>query len=91
MVSTSAASRRGRAGCLDAECGGGWVPIDDTYVMRQCNLTPADQPLPPFSKRTRDHLRRSRGRWTFGTVDTVAERMEMKTLYDHVRRRRQRD
>ncbi|MCB1499284.1 MAG: hypothetical protein KDK07_05765 [Bauldia sp.] len=61
----------------------------DAILLKEHYLFDPDQPLPPFSKRTRDHLRRSRGRWTFGTVDTVAERMEMKTLYDHVRRRRQ--
>ena len=38
----------GRSRCWEAECGGGPVPIDDNYVVRGCQLTPAGQPLPPW-------------------------------------------
>ncbi len=36
--------------CWDAECGGGWAPITDKYVIRQCHLTPSGHKPPPWCK-----------------------------------------
>jgi hypothetical protein len=40
---------RKKEGCGDAECGGGVVPLDDKYILRQCNMVPSNEsPLPPW-------------------------------------------
>ena len=39
-----------KKGCWEAECGGGWAPVTDKYVIRQCHLTPSGHKPPPWCK-----------------------------------------
>jgi len=50
----------GKRKCLEAECGGDTIPIDDNYVVRGCQLTPPGQPLPPWCESGRGATRKIR-------------------------------
>ena len=39
-----------KKGCWSAECGGGWAPVTDKYIIRQCHLTPSGHKPPPWCK-----------------------------------------
>jgi len=46
----SGKSKGKQKGCWEAECGGGWAPVTDKYVIRQCHLTPSGHKPPPWCK-----------------------------------------